>query len=190
MKTQKIILFTEHFDVRHVAEKIHLDRGGTLEFALNHHINQPVIVENSTIYRRVNGVYQKGKTEDIHALTASHIVMAYGPQESIGHPPNTVQKDILAVKYRLTGLTDGLIGDIPISKGYRYANDIETLKSLSRRHADERFIFLMNPRQGNGNDSFSKLFDRTLENPANLPWLLLNRTEDSVYAKSIVKQVH
>ena len=39
MANQKIILFTEHFNVRHVVDRLHLEKS-TLERALNSDANQ------------------------------------------------------------------------------------------------------------------------------------------------------
>lgn len=195
----KTIIFADNFNIRIVAEAIHLPNAKNIESYLNIPNNEEVILEGAEVYERV---FKKGynflSKEDAQAIKTSHIVMVCGGNKDLIYTPEQgIGKTFkLPVKFRLEGLERGLIGGIVLSgdeEEIKKLEDIEKLKYLTKQLKDQKFIKFYKPHQRPGQYSFIDLFkfkgtkfDRELLQKK-LDIVLLNRTNYSVYTTSIFK---
>jgi len=190
-RKNKILLFTENFEKRILAENI-VGAKNIESFLNNAKTKNRIILEGVTSYYREDGIYKpKDHTRGYQILNTNHIDFIYGNEELVHAPENLTKYKEASILWGVKGLHHALIGDIKVpgnnlpkfkkdySKEQIHKIELE-LVSYLEKPLQKNFITLYNVKQDSldSGKEFRQLF-RGLKLPKKIQKILINNKKQS-----------
>lgn len=192
-KKSRIVIFTENFEKRFLAQNI-VNAKNIESFLNNSRDKNRIILEGvSSCYKEGKGIYiPKDHERNYQIINTNHIDFIFGPEDLIYSKNNLILNKEVSVLWGMKGLHHALIGDIKVpgkyapnfnknnSKTEKKKKESELIFYLSKQ-LNRNFIPFYNPRADSpdAKKEFKDLFRGTGIEMSNINKVLLNNRKQS-----------